>query len=239
MANESSATNSSSTVDSVIDSELFRFELMTNPNDFAVMQYAGFAKASHCLDSLARLSLDEARSASTTLGFYDCARRFLLNVAQESALMAAIHPLPAYRAAAEDMNTQARGRLSGMRNSTINERLAMMDVTNEDSTTQQYVKELTSSLQRGPSGNESVYVEVPTTSLRPEPWDDEQYVEEWTSPLWREHEQYVEEWTSPHRREQTDTDTATKSTIATVLSDLHQATQVSFHLLLCSMFQPN
>uniref|UniRef100_A0A7S4LC11 Peptidase M3A/M3B catalytic domain-containing protein n=1 Tax=Eutreptiella gymnastica TaxID=73025 RepID=A0A7S4LC11_9EUGL len=102
----------------------------------------------------------------------------------------------------------------------------MMDATNEDSTTQQYVKELTSSLRRGPSGNESVYVEVPTTSLRPEPWDDEQYVEELTSPLWREHEQYIQDWTSwTRRREQSDTDTTTKSAIATVLSDLHQATQ--------------
>ena len=230
IANQSLTTNSSSTKNAVIESKLFDFELMTNPNDFVAMQYAGFAKASHCLDSLARLPLDEARNASLTLGFYDCARRFLLNVVTESQLLAAVHPLPAYRAAAEDINTQASGRLSRMTNSTINERLAVMDATNEDSTTQQYVKELTRSLRRGPSGNESVYVEEPTTSRRPGPWDDEQYVEELTSPLWREHEQYIQDWTSwTRRREQSDTDTTTKSAIATVLSDLHQATQVSFH----------
>ena len=121
------------------------FHNMDTIEGFNLMQLSELAKARQCLNALAQLPLEEARNATITLGLYDCAQRHVHNVQAESGLMIQVHPLPAYRAAAEAMQAQATNVLWGMPNSTMLERLQAMDATKEDPTTQVYAEEVTRS----------------------------------------------------------------------------------------------
>ena len=116
---------------------------MPTPGEFTAAQSAMLREARGCLGALTDLSLPDARNATLTLALYDCIVRWRGNVARQGQLLAAVHPMPEYRAAAEAAATEASRMADELSvNRAVYERLQAMDTSAEDAVTRYYAATL-------------------------------------------------------------------------------------------------